>query len=101
MFKIISSLVITFLLIFSSQAFAAATKTHALGAVKKAENAQTQANQVGYEWRDTDKMIKAAKQAIDNKDYSKAIKLAKVAEAQSHNAVKQYHSEVKRYTKNY
>lgn len=58
-------------------------------AIAAAEAARTKAAAVGYEWRDTGKMIKAAKKAAEAKEYDKAVTLAGKAKRQSINAVKQ------------
>jgi len=58
-------------------------------AIAAAEAARAKAASVGYEWRDTHKMIKAAQKAVDAHEYDKAVSLAGKAERQSINAVKQ------------
>jgi len=58
-------------------------------AIEAAIMAAKKANSVGYEWRDTQKIIKKAKAAADNGDAAKAIKLAKKAQAQSERAYEQ------------
>lgn len=63
-------------------------------AIASAEAAQTKAAAVGYEWRDTGKIIKSAKTAAEAKEYEKAITLAKKAEQQGINAVKQHDAQV-------
>jgi len=88
-------------LLLSSNVFAGATKAHADKAISQASMANEAAKKLGYEWRDTGKLIKKAKKMVSKKDYSKAIKLAKKAEAQGHDAVAQSHSEAKRFSKNH
>jgi len=63
-------------------------------AIAAAEAATAKAAAVGYEWRDTHKMIKAAKKAAEAKEYDKAVALASQAERQSVNAVKQQAEQV-------
>lgn len=64
-------------------------------AIAAAEAARAKAAAVGYEWRDTAKMIKAAKEAAKAKEYNKAVTLAGQAERQGQNALKQYHEQSK------
>lgn len=88
-------------LILSSNVFAGATKAHADSAISKATMANNAAKKVGYEWRDTGKMIKKAKTMVSKKDYSGAIKLANAAEAQGNTAAAQFDIETKRFAKNH
>ena len=67
----------------------AAMADDAAQAIAAAEAARQQAQAVGYEWRDTGKIINAARKASEAKEYDKAVSLAKKAEQQSVNAVKQ------------
>jgi len=71
----------------------ATAKTDATTAIAAAEKARKAAHKVGYEWRDTAKLIKQAKKAVKKKKYTKAIKLAKKAERQGNDAVAQYHDQ--------
>ena len=64
-------------------------------AIAAAEAANKQAASVGYEWRDTGKMIKAAQEAVEAKEYDKAVSLAGKAERQGMNAVKQQAEQAK------
>ena len=57
----------------------AAQAAQAIAAAKAARN---KAAAVGYEWRDTGKLIKKAQKALKKKDYKKAIKLANKARRQ-------------------
>jgi hypothetical protein len=59
-------------------------------AIAAAEAANSKAAAVGYEWRDTHKLIKGAKKAEAAKDSAKAMKLAVLALHQGENAVKQH-----------
>ena len=61
----------------------------AAAAIAAAESARSQAASLGYEWRDTGKLIEAAKAANEAKEYDKAVSLAGQAERQSVYAVKQ------------
>lgn len=101
MLKQISILASATVLLLSSNAFAGATKANADQAISKATMANAAAQKVGYAWRDTAKMIKKAKKMASEKKYDKAIKTAKMAEAQGKNALAQYHSETKRFEKNH
>ena len=69
---------------------AAADATAAIGAAEKARKA---ADKVGYEWRDTAKLIKQARAAAKKKNYTQAIKLANEAKKQGDNALAQYHDQ--------
>lgn len=51
----------------------------AKSAIAAAEKSRKAAAKVGYEWRDTAKIIKSAKAAAKKKNYKKAIKLANKA----------------------
>ncbi len=59
-------------------------------AINMAEQKTRQAREVNYEWRDTGKIIKQAKEALKKGDVDSAIKLANKAARQSDNALKQY-----------
>ena len=59
-------------------------------AMKAATSANKAVKKVGYEWRDTGKILKQAKKAKDKKDFDKAYSLAKKAENQAKNAMAQY-----------
>lgn len=76
----------------STGAFASADS-----AIAAAEAANKAAKAVGYEWRDTGKMIKKAKELAKKGKTAEAVKLAKKAEEQGHDAVAQYKSETKRF----
>lgn len=66
-----------------------AAANDAAQAIAAAEAARSQAAAVGYEWRDTGKIIAAARKAADGQKYDKAVALASKAERQSVYAVKQ------------
>jgi len=66
-------------------------------AIIAAKAAQKAAAQVGYEWRDTAKIIKQARKLAKEGKTEQAITLANKAEQQGHSAVAQYHAEQKRY----
>ena len=59
-------------------------------AISMAEQKTQQAREVNYEWRDTGKIIKQAKEALKKGDIDTAIKLANKAANQSNNALRQY-----------
>ena len=65
-------------------------------AIAAAKKANKEAKAVGYEWRDTAKIIKKAEKALGAEDYNKAIKLANKARSQAENAIAQYRSESNR-----
>ena len=73
----------------------------ATAAIAAATAANKKAIAVGYEWRDTGKFIKNAKAAADKKDYAGAIKLAKKAEEQADDAVRQHAQQVAAFDKNF
>lgn len=62
-------------------------------AIAAAKKANKDAKAVGYEWRDTAKIIKKAEKALAAEDYDKAIKLANKAKRQAENAIAQEQSE--------
>jgi hypothetical protein len=68
-------------------------------AISAAEAAQKQAASVGYEWRDTGKMIKDARKLSTEGKSAQAIKLAQQAEEQGKDAYAQYQRETRRYVK--
>ena len=62
-------------------------------AIAAAKKANKDAKAVGYEWRDTAKIIKKAEKALEAEDYDKAIKLANKARRQAENAIAQEQAE--------
>ncbi len=66
----------------------------AAAAIAAAETSRAAAAAVGYEWRDTAKMIADAKKAAEEKDFSKAVKLAREAEQQGKNGVAQHQQQI-------
>jgi len=86
----------TLLLAFSAQAFAndaakddTEKAADPAAAIEAAEAAQKAASKVGFEWRDTAKLIKSAKKALEAGEKEKAIKLANSAKLQGEMGVKQ------------
>ena len=71
----------------------ASSEQAAKDAIAAAKKANKEAKAVGYEWRDTGKMIKKAEEALADGDYDKAIKLANKAKRQAENAIAQERSE--------
>lgn len=69
---------------------AAASAEDAQAAIAAAKDATKKAGSVGYEWRDTGKMIKSAEAALKEGKVEDAIKLANKAKRQSENAYAQY-----------
>ncbi len=90
--KALAGLALGFIL--STPAFASAEK-----AIENAESARQAAIQVGYEWRDTAKLIKKAKELARAGKEQQAVDLAKKAEKQSLDAVAQYQSEKQRFSR--
>ncbi len=68
---------------------AKAPEMSATDAIAAAEAARKKAASVGYEWRDTGKMIDKAKKAAAANDEATAVKLAVRALHQSENALRQ------------
>jgi len=66
-------------------------------AIYSAKIKLARAEKLGYAWRDTGKLIKAAEKAAAAGDNDKAIKLANQASEQAEDAIAQYHSETKRF----
>ncbi len=66
-------------------------------AIADAKAANAQAKKVGFEWRDTGKMIKNAEKALADGDDAKAIKLANQAEQQAKDAQAQAATENQRF----
>ena len=66
------------------------TKNDAAGAIAAAEHETSRAKKKNYEWRDTGKIIKKAKDAMKKEDYDEAVKLANIAKQQSTMALQQY-----------
>jgi len=58
-------------------------------AIAAAKEANKKAKAVGYEWRDTGKLIEQAEKALSDSKYDDAIKLANKARKQAENAVAQ------------
>lgn len=58
-------------------------------AIAAAEDARKAAAEVGFEWRDTKKMIKEAQAALDAGEKEKAMKLADAAKMQGEMGLKQ------------
>ncbi len=87
---------------------APATETEQAGPSAAAKNAiysaklkLARAQKLGYEWRDTAKIIKEAEKAAAAGDNDKAIALANKAAKQSDDAIAQYHSETKRFNERF
>jgi hypothetical protein len=61
----------------------------AASAITAAEHENSRAQKKGFEWRDTGKLIKKAKEAQKAGDFDKAVKLANQAKNQASNALAQ------------
>lgn len=70
-----------------------ATADSASQAIAAAEAAAQKAEEVGYQWRDTEKLITEAKAAAAKQDFATAQKLANEAEQQGKLAFEQYERE--------
>lgn len=82
--------------VLSTSVFASAEQ-----AISSAEAAQKESAKVGYEWRDTAKIInKARKLAAEGKS-DQAISLANKAQQQGRDAYRQYQTETARYNENH
>ena len=79
----------------SVSTFANASTDQAIAAAEKARQA---AAEVGYEWRDTAKMIKQAKKLAAEGKSEQAAELARKAEEQGKDALAQYRVERQRYS---
>lgn len=73
----------------------------AIKAISAAKSENSTAKSVGYEWRDTGKMIKAAEKAAISGDTAKAVKLANSAKEQATAAIAQSKSEAARFNSNH
>ena len=89
---------LTLLLFASSILFSACTNNrmdadNANKEIQQAVNSYDKVNAVGFAWRDTQKMIKKAKEALADDDVSAATKHAKEASMQNKLAMEQYERE--------
>jgi len=75
----------------------AATADSANQAIAAAEAAAKKAQEVGYQWRDTEKLIKDAKAAAAKQDFAAAQKLANAAEQQGKLSLEQHQREKASY----
>lgn len=66
-------------------------------AISDAKAANAEAKALGYEWRDTDKMIKDAEKALADGDEAKAMQLANAAKKQAEDAVAQAKAENEKF----
>ena len=76
------------------------TAEECMGATPEVKNAiyaaklkNARAKNLGFEWRDTDKLIEAAQKAADECDNARAKTLADRAEQEASDAIAQYHAE--------
>lgn len=67
----------------------AVSEKEASEAIAAAEAATKKAASIGYEWRDTGKIIKSAKEALAGKDFEAALKHANNAKLQGERAYEQ------------
>ena len=70
-------------------------------AIASAEEARQAAASVGYEWRDTGKLIKQARSLAAKGNKEEAIAIARKAEEQGKDAMAQYRREASRYSSNH
>jgi len=76
-----------------SSASASKADPAATAAITSANSAIKSAKSNNWIWRDTEKFAKQAQEAADKGDNAAAVKLAKKAQAQAEDAVKQYEYE--------
>ena len=62
-------------------------------ALENAKAAYAKADEVGYAWRDTEKMMKKAEEAIQAGEFDKAMKLVAKANKQAESAYAQFENE--------
>ena len=77
----------------STQPEKPAASPEAISAINAAKAANKEAAAVGYEWRDTGKLLKKAEEMASKGDNEGAIKLADKAKSEAQMAVKQYELE--------
>lgn len=86
-------IILTAAIALTLTACAASGPTHtandAMGAIAAAEHETKRAGSKLFEWRDTGKLIKKAKEALKKEDFNTAVKLANKAKAQSTMALQQ------------
>jgi len=73
-----------------AEAAAAAESASAKQSISSAKKANKKAKSVGFEWRDTGKLIKKAETSVKRGDNKGAMKLAGKAKTQAELAYKQY-----------
>lgn len=73
--------------------FNVAAGSNVAQAIADAKAANKKAKSVGYEWRDTGKIIKKAEAAAKKGDTDKALSLAHAAQTQAVNAYHQYNEQ--------
>ncbi len=89
--RFLTPLALAFALAFTSACATASVKpADVQAAISAAKAAQKKAASVGYEWRDTGKMIKKAEALAKKGELEKAMKLAEMAKFQGEMAYKQY-----------
>lgn len=94
MFKFASLIVLVFAVaVGCTTTDSTSNEQAAKDAIAAAKKANADAKAVGYEWRDTAKLIKKAEAALADGDYDKAIKLANKAKNQADNAIAQERAE--------
>lgn len=75
----------------------AAPAAAAPGLIEQAEAARKEADALGFEWRDTSKLIKSANEALDKGQKEESDKLASLALLQSRAAIAQAKSTAKNW----
>ena len=85
----------------TTEATQAGPSAAAKNAIYTAKLKLARAQKLGYEWRDTAKIIKEAEKAAAAGDNDKAIALARKASKQSDDAIAQYNSETRRYNERF
>lgn len=87
------AMVFAFAIGCSSTETGTSSEQAAKDAIAAAKEANQRAQAVGYEWRDTAKMIGEAEKALSDGKYDDAIKLANKARKQAENAIAQKQAE--------
>ncbi len=92
-----SAIAIGVMALFAAGNLQAATQADFEKSQADAKAATAEARSLGFEWRDTGKMLKKAASAAAKGEFDTAIKLANTAKAQSDAAVAQAHTQAKQW----
>jgi len=97
LFKTLATSLVLISFGLASISIQAATMEEFNVAWEKADQLRQKAASVGFEWRDTGKMLASAKAAAEEGDLDKAMKLTAVAHEQGDDAYAQYQREQKNW----